>query len=129
MAARHPELCASEFLQELKITPDSVPARVQLTLRYILDGKLDVALKLAREAVALSPDSVGAQLALAKTLRSQGDDHGALAAYLAAERLDPVSPAIRLYLVNAYRSLDRLEDMRKEMAEYDRLKAEQANWP
>ena len=129
LATRHPELCASEFLQELKITPDSVPARVQLTLRYILDGKLDVALKLAREAVALSPDSVGAQLALAKTLRSQGDDHGALAAYLAAERLDPVSPAIRLYLVNAYRSLDRLEDMRKEMAEYDRLKAEQANWP
>ena len=111
------------------MTPDSVPARVQLVLQYILDSKLDEALKLAREAVALSPDSVGAQLALAKTLRTQGDDHGALAAYLAAERLDPVSPAIRLYLVNAYRALGRLEDMRREKAEYDRLKAEQTNWP
>lgn len=129
LAARHPEQCAPEFLRELSITPDGVPARVQLTLRYVLEGKLKTALKLAREAVILSPDSVGAQLALAKTLRTQGDNNGALAAFLAAERLDPVSPAIRLYLVNVYRDLDRVEDLQREKAEYDRLKAEQANWP
>ncbi len=129
LAARDPDRCAPEFLQELSITPDSVPARAQLTLRYVLDGKLDEALKLAREAVALSPDSVGAQLALAKTLRTQGDNEGALAALLAAKLLDPVSPAIRLQIVNAYRALGRIEDMRRENAEYTRLKAEQANWP
>jgi len=129
LAARHPEQCVQEFQQELTITPDSVPARVQLTLQYVLAGKLDEALQFAREAVALSPDSVGAQLALAKTLRTQGNNLAALAAYQAAERLDPVSPAIRLYLVNAYRALDRLEDMRREKAEYDRLQKEQANWP
>jgi tetratricopeptide (TPR) repeat protein len=129
LAARDPERCAPEFLHELRVTPDSVPARVQLALRYVLEGKLDQALKLAREAVALSPDSVGAQLALAKTLRTQGDDEGALSALLAAERLDPVSPAIRLQIVNEYRALGRMEDMRRENAEYTRLKAEQANWP
>ena len=129
LAARDPERCAPEFLQELAVTPDSVPARVQLALRYVLEGKLDQALKLAREAVALSPDSVGAQLALAKTLRTQGDDEGALSALLEAERLDPVSPAIRLQIVNEYRALSRFEDMRRENAEYSRLKAEQANWP
>jgi tetratricopeptide (TPR) repeat protein len=129
LAARHPEQCVPEFLQELAIDPDSVPTRVELTLQYILDGKLGEALKFAREAVALSSDSVGAQLALAKVLRTAGDNEGALTAYLAAERLDPVSPAIRLYLVNVYRALDRLEDMRREKAEYDRLKAEQSNWP
>jgi len=129
LAARDPERCAPEFLQELAVTPDSVPARVQLALRYVLDGKLDDALKFAREAVALSPDSVGAQLALAKTLRTQGDDEGALSALLAAERLDPVSPAIRLQIVNEYRALGRIEDMRRENSEYTRLKAEQANWP
>jgi tetratricopeptide (TPR) repeat protein len=129
LAARDPERCAPEFLQELSVTPDSVPARIQLALRYVLDGKLDEALKLAREAVALSPDSVGPQLALAKTLRTQGDNEGALAALLAAERLDPVSPAIRLQIVNEYRALGRIEDMRRENAEYTRLKAEQVNWP
>jgi tetratricopeptide (TPR) repeat protein len=129
LAARDPERCAPEFLQELSIAPDSVPARVQLVLRYVLESKLDEALKLAREAVALSPDSVGAQLALAKTLRTQGDNEGALAALLAAERLDPVSPTIRLQMVNEYRALGRIEDMRRENAEYTRLKAEQANWP
>jgi tetratricopeptide (TPR) repeat protein len=129
LAARDPERCAPEFLRELSVTPDSVPARVQLSLRYVLEGKLDEAPKLAREAVALSPDSVGAQLALAKALRTQGDNEGALAALLAAERLDPVSPAIRLQIVNEYRALGRIEEMRRENAEYTRLKAEQSNWP
>ena len=129
LAARHPEQCAAEFRAELRITPDSVPARVQLALVLILDGQLDEALQLARGAVGLSPDSVGAQLALGKTLRAKGDNQGALAPYLAAERLDPVSPVIRLYLMNVYRDLDRIEDMRREKAEYDRLKTEQQNWP
>jgi tetratricopeptide (TPR) repeat protein len=129
LTARHPEQCAPEFLQELRITPDSVPARVQLALQYTLDGKLREALKFARAAVVLSPDSVGAQLALAKTLRTQGDNEGALTTLLTAKRLDPVSPAIRLRIVNEYRALGRIEDMRRENAEYTRLKAEQANWP
>ncbi|MFL6437455.1 MAG: tetratricopeptide repeat protein [Terriglobales bacterium] len=129
LAARHPEQCALEFLEELRVTPDSVPARVQLTLRYLVERELDKAFKLAREAVALSPDSVGAQLALAQTFQAQGDDEHALSTFLQAKRLDPVSPSIRLYLVNTYRALGRVEDMRRERAEYDRLKAEQPNWP
>jgi tetratricopeptide (TPR) repeat protein len=129
LAAHHPEECAPEFLEELRVTPDSVPARVQLALRYTVEGKLDEALKRAREAVALSPDSVGAQLALADTLQNQGNDEAALAAFLEAKRLDPASPKIRLYLVNSYRALGRIEDMRREQAEYERLNAEQPNWP
>lgn len=129
LAARHPEQCAPEFLKELAVTPDSVPARVELTLRYILEKKTDQALKYAREAVTLSPESVGSQLALAKALHAKGDEAGALAAYLKAKQLDPVSPQISLYIVNTYRSLDRIDDMRKEMAEYDRLKSAQPNWP
>jgi len=129
LAARHPEQCAAEFLQELRVTPDSVPTRVQLALRYIVEGKGNEALKLAREAVVLSPDSVGAQLALAKALQAQGNEEDALAALVEAKRLDPASPKIRLYLADAYRALRRVEDMRRELADYDRLKAEQPNWP
>ena len=129
LGARHPEQSAPEFLAELGVSPDSVPARVQLALRYDVEGKTDEALKYAREAVALSPDSVGAQLALGQALRSGGDDEHALAAYLAAVRLDPVSPKIRLYLANTYRALGRNDDMRREQAEYSRLKSEQPNWP
>lgn len=129
LGARHPEQSAGEFLAELKIDPESVPARVQLALRYIVEGNTDAALKYAREAVGLSPDSVGAQLALAESLRARGDDEHALAAYVEAERLDPVSPKIRLYLANAYRALGRTEDARREQAEYSRLKSEQRNWP
>jgi tetratricopeptide (TPR) repeat protein len=129
LAARHPEQCAPEFLEELRVTPDSVPARVQLALRYTVEGKLDEAVKMSREAVALSPDSVGAQLALADTLRAQGNDEAALAAFLQAKELDPVSPKIRLFLVNVYRALGRIDDMHREQSEYERLKAEQSNWP
>jgi tetratricopeptide (TPR) repeat protein len=129
LAARHPEQCAPEFLKELAVTPDSVPARVELALRYILEKKTDQALKFAHEAVALSPESVGSQLALAKALHAKGDEKGALAAYLKAKELDPISPQIRLYIVNTYRALDRIADMRSEMAEYERLKSAQQNWP
>lgn len=129
LGARHPDQCAPEFLAELRVSPDSVPARVQLALRYIVEGKTEEALKYAREAVGLSPDSVGAQLALGEALRASGDDKNALTAYLAAERLDPVSPKIRLYLANSYRALGRADDMRREQEEYRRLKAEQQNWP
>jgi len=129
LAAHHPELCAAEFLEELRITPDDVPARVELALRYILERKLVRALQLARDAVALSPDSVGAQLVLAKALRAQGHEEQALVPLLQARKLDPVSPQISLYLASAYRSLHRTDDMRKEMAEYERLKSGQANWP
>lgn len=129
LAARHPEQADAEFLAELHVTPNSVPARVQLVLRYIIEARLKEALKLAKEAVALSPDSVGAQLALAEAQRAQSDNAAALAAYLQAERLDPDSPRIRLYLMNAYRALGRTEDLRREQAEYNRLKAQQPNWP
>ena len=129
LGARHPEQCASEFLAELSVNPDSVPARVQLALRYIVERKTELALKYAREAVALSPESVGAQLALGEALRASGDDAHALDAYVAAERLDPVSPKIRLYLANAYRAVGRPDDMRREQSEYRRLKGEQQNWP
>lgn len=129
LAAHHPEKCAPEFLEELRVTPDSVPARVQLALRYIVEGRLDEALKASREAVALSPDSVGTHLALAQTLKAKGEDEASLTAYLEAVKIDPISPKIRLYLVNAYRALGRVEEMRREQAEYDRLKTEQANWP
>lgn len=129
LAAHRPEQAAPEFLEELKISPDSVPARVQLALRYIVEQKPAEALKYAQQAVALSPNSVGAQLAVAEAQRAQGNDEAALTAYLAAEKLDPVSPKIRLYLVNAYRALGRVDEMRKEREEYDRLKAEQPNWP
>lgn len=129
LAARHPEQCAAEFLAELRVDPDSVPARVQLALRYIVEGKTNEAVKYARESVALSPESVGSQLALGEALKASGDDEHALAAYLAAERLDPVNPKIRLYLANAYRALGRADDMRREQAEYSRLKTEQQNWP
>jgi hypothetical protein len=32
-------------------------------------------------------------------------------------------------MVNTYRALNRIDDMRRENAEYERLKAEQGTWP
>ncbi len=129
LSAHHPEVSAPEFLEELKVDPGNVPARVQLALRYIAEGDSANALKYAREAVALSPDSVGSQLALGEALRASGDDKNALAAYQAAERLDPDSVKVRLYLLNAYRAVGRVDDMRREQQEYERLKSAEQNWP
>jgi tetratricopeptide (TPR) repeat protein len=128
LAVHRPEAAAAEFQEELRLNPESVPARVQLTLRCLLDQRLDEALKVARQAVELSPESVGAQLALGRALRASGDDQAALAAFLEAKRLDAESPEIRLYLVGAYRALGKSDDMHREQAEHDRLQAAQKNW-
>lgn len=129
LAAHHPSRSDAEFKAELRISPDSVPARVELVLRYLQEGKLDAALKLAQEAVDLSPDSVGSQLALAEALAAKGKNQQALQAYLAAEHLDPNSPKIRFYIANAYRVLGQFQAMKREQAAYSRLKAENSNWP
>ena len=129
LVAHHPDESAKEFLAELKITPDSVPSKVELVLRYLVEQRIDEAVELAREAVAMSPDSVGTQLALGKALQARGDLKGALAAFLEAKRLDPITPDIRLYLVTVYRQLGTVGPMRKEQSEYERLKTEQKNWP
>jgi tetratricopeptide (TPR) repeat protein len=129
LAAHQPEQCVDEFLKELRITPSSVPSRVQLSLRYVIERRFDEALKLAREAVALSPESAGAQLALGQVYQAQGKDQLALVPFSEAKRIDPVSPTVRMYLVNTYRALGRVEDMKRELAEYKRLKADQPNWP
>jgi tetratricopeptide (TPR) repeat protein len=129
LAVHHPEQSVTEFLAELKVQPDSVPARVQLALHFINVQKPADALKYAREAVELSPESVGAQLALAEALKAGGDDQGALAAYQTAEKLDPDSATVRLYLVNAYRAVGRTDDMRREKEEFDRLKKAEQGWP
>ena len=128
LAVHRAEAATAAFQEELRLNPESVPARVQLTLRYLLDQRVDDALKMARQAVQLSPESVGAQLALGRALRAGGDDEAALAAFLAAKRLDAESPEIRLYLVGAYRALGKADDMHREQAEHDRLHTAQKNW-
>jgi len=129
LAAHEPDKAAAQFLAELRLTPGSVPARVQLALRYLVEQRVEEALKMAREAVALSPDSVGTQLTLGRVLRAKGDHPAALRAFLEAKRLDTLSPEVRLYLATEYRALGMREDMRREQAEHDWLKAEQPNWP
>lgn len=129
LGARRPPDCVKEFLEELRLNPGSVPARVQLVLQYLNEPRADEALKLAREAVRLSPDSVGTQVALGRALSASGDDEGALTAFLAARKLDAESPQIRMFLVGAYRALGRAEDMQREKAAYERLKEQLAHWP
>jgi len=130
LAARDPERCAPEFLQELRVTPDSVPARVQLALRYVLEGKLDQALKLTREAVALSPDSVGAQLALAKDAPNARRRRGRAVSPLsggAPRSGKPGNPASDCERVSAPSAVSKTCGVR--MQSTLALKAEQANWP
>ncbi|MEJ2007528.1 MAG: tetratricopeptide repeat protein [Acidobacteriota bacterium] len=129
LAAHHPDQCASQFLQELRVNPGSVPARVQLCLRYLVEKKTAEALKMAREAVALSPESVGTQLALGEVYQAQGNNKLALVAFLEAKRIDPDDPHVLTYLVNIYRVLGQVENMKRELAAYKRLKAAQSNWP
>jgi pentatricopeptide repeat protein len=75
------------------------------------------AIALAREAVALFPDSLDlvsdliiATTRLAEVFRKRGEIEEALALYAEAREIDPDSPIARLGVIDCYRDLGRFED-------------------
>ncbi|HWR54729.1 MAG TPA: tetratricopeptide repeat protein, partial [Bryobacteraceae bacterium] len=129
LAVHRPDDAIPEFLKELQVSPQHVPARVQLALQHLSRGETEQALKWAAEAASISPDSVGTRLAFGRALMNAGKEEAALAEFLKAKELDPASPEIRMYAVSAYRALGRKEEMLREQNEFERLKALQKNWP
>ncbi len=76
-----------------------------------------------REALALQPDSVDAAIGLAHELVETNQPEAALPLLLAAIKSDPSNLLAHFRLAALYRRLHRPEDAKREVAEYERLKA------
>jgi len=109
---------AQEFRKELQISPQHVPAMVELAQIEVDTGNSNEAMSLARHAVQIEPANQYAHHLLGQALLAAGQTKESAQELESAERLAPDDAAIRFHLAEAYRALGRQEDALREMSAY-----------
>jgi len=118
---RYPE-AAQEYSKELQISPQHVPAMVELALVQLESYKPEEALTVAERAVALEPGNARAHLAYGKALLASDRLSEAAHELELAKELAPESSAVRSALANAYQRLGRMEEAKREAQVFLSLK-------
>jgi tetratricopeptide (TPR) repeat protein len=113
---------AQEFRQELQISPQHVPAMLELAQIEIDGGNLAEAASLARHAVEIEPTNPDTHHILGRALLAAGKLKESAQELESAERLAPDRSAIHFHLAAAYQKLGRQEDARREMSAYVSIK-------
>ena len=109
---------AEEYKRELQISPQHVPAMIELALVQIQNLQTSEALALAQRAAALEPKNPRAVYALGKSLLAV-ERFGESAHELElAKQLAPESASVRSALAEVYRGLGRKADAKREAAAF-----------
>jgi tetratricopeptide (TPR) repeat protein len=105
---------AEQYKKELEISPQQVPAMIELALVRIQLLEPAEAMPWAEQAVTLDPNNARARFALGKALLAS--DHLPESAHELeiAKQLAPESAPVRSALASAYRKLGRMEEAKHE---------------
>ena len=109
---------AQEYKEELKVSPDHVPALTELAMADIRTFDAASAIAAAQQAVKLDPKNGRARYALGKSLLDAGRYGECVPELEAARQLVPSSALVRSALASAYRHEGRLEDAKREAAAF-----------
>jgi len=112
----------AEYAAALKENPFDLRAACRLSEIRLKQGDLAPALDYGRLAARLGPNDAEALFVLAKALLANDKSAEALPLLERAAKLDPFNATIHYRLGGAYRQLDRPEDARRELTEYQRLR-------
>ena len=121
LLAGQPDEAIREFERELEISPQHVPARLQIAFEYLKRSEYDKALPHAEAAAKLAPDSFAARNALGRALLETGDLQRAIEELEMGVKLAPDSPETCYALARAYARAGRKEDAARMRAEFQRL--------
>ena len=111
----------AELERELEISPQHVPARMQIALEYLQRGQAAKALPRASEAAKLEPGNFAARTVHGRALLEIGDSAAAIAELEAAVRLAPDSPQAHFHLAAAYAKAGRKPDAQRERETFRKL--------
>jgi tetratricopeptide (TPR) repeat protein len=111
----------SEFKREIQISPNHVPARLQIAFEDIKRSDFASALPFAEKAVELAPELFAAHDALGRTLLGMGKMNESIGELETAVKLAPDSPEVRFALYTAYARAGRKADAQRARAEFMRL--------
>jgi tetratricopeptide (TPR) repeat protein len=114
---KYPE-AAEEYKRELQISPQHVPAMIELALVQVQNLQTSEALALAKRAAALEPKNPRAVYALGKSLLAADRFAESAHELELAKQLAPESASVRSALAGAYRGLGRKEDAKREAAAF-----------
>ncbi len=115
-----------EFKRELEISPNHVPARLQMAFEYLKRDQYNDALPLAERAVDLSPKFYVARNVLGRVLLELGQVDKSIKQLEEGVRLAPSSPEMHFALARAYAKAGRKEEATRERATFKKLQDEQS---
>lgn len=105
---------AEEYKKELQISPQHVPAMVELTLAQLENHNAEEVIPVAERAVTLEPKNARAHLAYGKALLATEHFPEAAHELELAKELAPESPLVRSALASAYLRLGRMQEAKRE---------------
>lgn len=112
----------SEYREELKISPDHVPALVALAGFDLERNDLAEAGTFARRAISADSNNAEAHHLMGRVLLETGNPRGAAVELETAKQLAPDSPLVRSHLAMVYTKLGRMQEARAEAAAFLALK-------
>jgi tetratricopeptide (TPR) repeat protein len=117
-----PGKAAQEFRKELEISPQHVPAMLELAQFDIDRSHLTEAMSLARHAVEIDPTNPDTHHVLGRALLAAGQAKESAQELESAERLAPDSSSIHFHLAAAYREMGLTQNAQREIALYGSIK-------
>lgn len=116
------EDAAREFQAELRISPKSAPAMIELARLEMLNNQVEESLKLAKGACAVEPQNSEVRRVYGQLLLEEKRYEDSAHELEIAKSLAPDSASIRFQLASAYRKLGRQQDAKRETAAFELLK-------
>jgi len=110
-----------DFEAELAISPNHIPARLQIVFELVKRNEAARAKPYAEDAVRLDPEAFATHLAMGQVWFETGEIDKAIAAFEHGVKLAPGSPQARFLLARAYGRAGRTADADRERAEFRRL--------
>ena len=111
-----------EYRQELKISPNHVPALIALVSIDLQRDDTAEGIAFARKAISIEPANAAAHHLLGRMLFADGDLAGAAGELEIAKRLAPNSPRVRDHLAMVYGKMGRTREAKTESDAYRALR-------
>ena len=119
---KKPAEAEREYREELKISPNHVPALIALVSIDLQRGDTVEGIAVARKAISIEPGNAAAHHLLGRMLFADGDLAGSAGELETAKRLVPSSPSVRFHLAMTYGKMGRVREAKTESDAYRALR-------
>jgi tetratricopeptide (TPR) repeat protein len=116
-----------EYREELRISPQHVPAMVDLARVYVDEKQFTQAISMAKRAAEVEPKNASARDILGQVLLVTGNLPESARELETAQQLAPDSASIRLHLATVYRKLSRNKEAQEELGHRSRSRGDKTS--